>query len=90
MLNVGAECTRLLRGTILNRTYGTRKNYILRYFYIFTNNIWSYLLCSPAVDKDSQPKWSLACTLPQRTLSKLETVFITPAFTLAYCMPLCT
>ena len=31
----------LLRGTILNRTYGTQTP---TYFAIFTNNIWSYLI----------------------------------------------
>ena len=37
----------LLRGTILNRTYGTHKKNT--YFAIFTNIIWSYLLCSPVI-----------------------------------------
>ena len=36
----------LLRGTIVNRTYGTHKN---QYFPILTNNIWSYLLWSPVI-----------------------------------------
>ena len=40
----------LLRGTMVNRTYGTRKNLPgYRYiFTVFTNNISSYLLWSPA------------------------------------------
>ena len=37
----------LLRGTIVNRTYGTHKNLYIYLF--FTNNIWSYLLWSPAI-----------------------------------------
>ena len=37
----------LLRGTIVNRTYGTYKNL---YIYLFlTNNIWFYLLWSPVI-----------------------------------------
>ena len=39
----------LLRGTILNKTYGTHKILPGIYFAIFTNYIWSYLLCSPVV-----------------------------------------
>ena len=37
----------LLRGAILNTTYGTHKK--PKYFAIFTNNIWSYLLWTPVV-----------------------------------------
>ena len=40
----------LLRGTIVNRTYGTHKN--LRVSVFFTNNIWSRLLWSPVIDTD--------------------------------------
>ena len=39
----------LLRGTIVNRTYGTRKNLPGIYLPIFTNNIWSYLMRSPVI-----------------------------------------
>ena len=46
MINVGVHMI-LLRGTIVNRTYGTDKKPI--YFPILTNNIWSYLLCSPVI-----------------------------------------
>ena len=38
----------IIRGTILNRTYGTHKNLYI-YIAIFTNNIWSYLLWSPVI-----------------------------------------
>ena len=39
-----------LRGTVLNRTYGTHKIYTWYiYFVIFTNNSWSYLLGSPVI-----------------------------------------
>ena len=34
----------LLRGTIVNRTYGRHKN---QYIYLFSLTIWSYLLWSP-------------------------------------------
>ena len=37
----------LLRGTILNRTYGAYKNLPGMYFAIFTYNVWFYLLWSP-------------------------------------------
>ena len=39
----------LLRGTIVNRTYGTHKNLPGICFAIFTNTIWSYLLWSPVI-----------------------------------------
>ena len=39
----------LLRGTILNGTYGTDKNLPGIYSPIFTSNIWSYLLWSPVI-----------------------------------------
>ena len=40
----------LLRGIIVNRTYGAHKNlYIYICFPLFPNNIWSYLLWSPAI-----------------------------------------
>ena len=42
-----AVATTVLRGTILNRTYGTHKG--LPYWPFFTNNIWSYSLWSPVV-----------------------------------------
>ena len=32
----------LLRGTIVDRTYGIHKNLPGIYFTIFTNNIWAY------------------------------------------------
>ena len=35
----------ILRGGIWNRTHGTLKNLPGIYLSIFTNNIWSYLLC---------------------------------------------
>ena len=38
----------VLRGAILNRTYGTYKTYIVRYF---SNKIWSYLLWSPVIER---------------------------------------
>ena len=38
----------VLRGAILNRTYGTGKNLYISLF-IFTDNIWSYLLWSPVI-----------------------------------------
>ena len=45
-----APCTFiLLRGAILNRTYGTYKNLPGIYLAICTNNIWSYLLWSPVI-----------------------------------------
>ena len=37
----------VLRGTIVNRTYGIHKKYI--YLSIFTNKIWSYYLWSPVI-----------------------------------------
>ena len=33
----------------MNRTYGTHKNLPGTDFAIFTENIWSYLLCSPVI-----------------------------------------
>ena len=36
----------LLRGALVNRTCGRYKN---QYFYLFTKNIWSYLLWSPVI-----------------------------------------
>ena len=39
----------LLRGTILNRTYGTHKNLPGMYFANLNNKIWSYLLWFPAI-----------------------------------------
>ena len=39
----------LLRGTVVNRTYGTHKNLPGMYLPIFTNNIRSYLLWSPVI-----------------------------------------
>ena len=40
-------CLVLLRGTIVNRTYGTHKNLYIHPF--FSKSIWSYLLCPPAI-----------------------------------------
>ena len=37
----------LLRGTIVNRTYGTHKKLHLHLFLLLNSNIWSYLLWSP-------------------------------------------
>ena len=37
---------RILRDAIVNRTYGRPKNLPGIYLAIFTNTIWSYLLCS--------------------------------------------
>ena len=37
----------LLRGTIVNRTYGIHKSLYISLH--FTNNIWSYLLCPPVI-----------------------------------------
>ena len=37
----------LLRGTIVNKTYGTHKNLPGTYLPIFTNNIWSYFTMAP-------------------------------------------
>ena len=42
---------RLLRGTIVNRTYGTDKNPCI--FLVFTNNIWFYLLWPPVIANQS-------------------------------------
>ena len=42
-------CIYLLRGTIVNRTYGAHKALPGIYLSIFTNNIWSYLLWSPVI-----------------------------------------
>ena len=39
----------LLRGTIVNGTYGMHKNLPGMYLTMFTNNIWSYLLWSPVI-----------------------------------------
>ena len=41
----------LLRGAVVNRTYGTHKNLPAIYFTIFTNNIdiWSYYLWPPVI-----------------------------------------
>ena len=39
----------LLRGTIVNRTYGTPKNLYEVYFLTFARNIWSYLLWPPVI-----------------------------------------
>ena len=39
----------LLRGTIVNRTYGIDKNLPGINLTIFTNNIWSYQLWSPVI-----------------------------------------
>ena len=39
----------LLRGTIVNRTYGTHKILSGIYFHIFIFNIWFYLLWSPVI-----------------------------------------
>ena len=47
MVKNGADVLTLLRGTIVNRTYGIHKKPV--YLPIFTNNIWSYLLWSPVV-----------------------------------------
>ena len=48
-LTAGGEELLILRGGIVNRTYGTHKKTL--YLPIFTNNIWSYLLWSPVVDR---------------------------------------
>ena len=48
MSSVGSF-TLLLRGTTLNRTYGTHKNLPGISVAVFTNNIWSYLLWSPVI-----------------------------------------
>ena len=37
----------VLRGAILNRTYGAHEK--TKYFAIFTNNIWSCLIWSPVI-----------------------------------------
>ena len=39
----------ILRGTIVNRTYGIHKNLLGIYLAIFTDNIWSYWLWSPVI-----------------------------------------
>ena len=40
----------ILRGTIVNRTYGTNKNLYMSLFLLLNNNIfWSYLLWSPVI-----------------------------------------
>ena len=41
----------LLRGAIVNRTYGIHKNLPGIHLPIFTNNIWSYLLWSPVIEE---------------------------------------
>ena len=46
---VKVECSRVivvLRGTVVNRTYGAHKHLSGIYFAIFTNNIWSYSIWS--------------------------------------------
>ena len=44
------RCDRLilLRGAIVNRTYGIHKNLYIQPF-LLTDNIWSYLLWSPVI-----------------------------------------
>ena len=50
-----------LRGTIINRTYGTHKN-----LYIFlTNNIWSYLLGSSVIGYDAPCSERSVTTAPR-------------------------
>ena len=39
----------MLRGAIVNRTYGTQKNLPGIYVPVFTSNIWSYLLWSAVI-----------------------------------------
>ena len=44
----------LLRGTTVNRTYGTHKNLYIPP--MFTSNIWFYLLWSPVKDRVDSEK----------------------------------
>ena len=43
------EESAVLRGTIVNRTYGTHKKLPGIYFPLFTSNIWPYLLWSTVI-----------------------------------------
>ena len=43
------QYTAVLRGAIVDRTYGRHKNLPGTYLPIFANKIWSYLLLSPII-----------------------------------------
>ena len=59
----------LLRGTILNRTYGTHKNLPGIHFAIFTNHILSYLLWSPVIAHCSTKRPDIGCWVGETHLS---------------------
>ena len=49
--SVRADSQILIRGTIVNRTYGHTKTYLVRiYLPFFTHNIWSYSLWAPVIE----------------------------------------